>query len=183
MISLFQDLHWLENRLNNLLQPLLIDLEANPSLLGKFSPDHIGWDCGSNIEYTSIIKMLFEHDLISTGNIEWINGREIFVGKFKKPLELFNGTYMVGFNYIEICDQKADNSQISGLNHIELVLHQSYDFPEMELYKTLQKYSEIIPFRRDGYENILYKISVEDIRIIVTQNEFLKKKIAHKFCK
>ncbi|MBY0472909.1 VOC family protein [Patescibacteria group bacterium] len=83
-------------------------------LVGKTAPDHLCYKCGSHESFEAM-RAMFEwageyiHQTI-------ISGRRIAYIKLKQPIETALGPTW----FIELSDQKPDNSQIDSYDHIEV---------------------------------------------------------------
>ncbi len=85
------------------------------SLEGKITPDHFGYRCSTNEEFT-IMRAFFEFEA-SFLYQSIIAGRRIALIKLKTPIPTLAGPLA----YLELSDQKPDGSQKSGFDHIEFV--------------------------------------------------------------
>ncbi len=83
-------------------------------LVGKTSPDHLCYKCGSHESFEAMRAMFewaseYTHQTI-------ISGRRIAYIKLKQPIETVLGQIW----FIELSDQKPDNSQVDSYDHIEV---------------------------------------------------------------
>lgn len=93
-------------------------VEAFSAWSRKYSPkakaDHLCYKCGSSAEFEQI-RALFELESEFIYQ-SIISKRRIAIIKFLVPLE----TPLGNISVLELSDQKPDNSQISGFDHIEI---------------------------------------------------------------
>lgn len=92
----------------------LAELNARHNLADISFADHIGYKCASRAEFESIRTMLERESNFIYQSI--ISDRPIAIIRLKQPLE----TALGSVTYLELSDQKPDNSQISGFDHLEL---------------------------------------------------------------
>lgn len=83
-------------------------------LVGKTAPDHMCYKCGSHESFEAMRSMFesasqYLHQAI-------ISGRRIAYIKLKQPIETVLGQIW----FIELSDQKPDNSQTDSYDHIEV---------------------------------------------------------------
>ncbi len=86
--------------------------------------DHFGYKCSSHEEYESIKKLFMPQSIEPMAlwiHEYWLSGRRVSCISLKDPyipmMALANKFY-----YLELQDQKPDGSQISGVDHVEIVL-------------------------------------------------------------
>jgi len=100
------------------LQQMLDDFSEYVESIGvnrqNIAADHVSYRCASNSEYEAI-RSLFEFD--SAFLYQSIIGKRriAYIG-LHEPLQ----TYFGDIHYLELSDQKVDNSQVSHCDHIEL---------------------------------------------------------------
>jgi predicted metalloenzyme YecM len=93
---------------------LLENFLTENDLLEKVFVDHIGYDSGSNSEYETLREVLEQNScFIHQVNI---SERRIAVAKLAKEISTTN----FSTPYIELADQKTDDSQTEGFDHIEI---------------------------------------------------------------
>jgi len=91
-------------------------------LVGKTAPDHLCYKCGSHGSF-EIMRAMFEQESQYIHQAI-ISGRRIAYIKLKQPIETVLGQIW----FIELSDQKPDNSQTDSYDHIEVYGTQmSYD--------------------------------------------------------
>lgn len=83
------------------------------SLVGRAEADHICYKCASSESFERIRK-IFENECEYLYQ-SIISGRRIAIIRFKKGIESLLGT----IHFLELSDQKPDNSQREGFDHIE----------------------------------------------------------------
>jgi predicted metalloenzyme YecM len=83
------------------------------SLRGRAGVDHICYKCGSKESFESL-RQLFESESEYIYQ-SIISGRRIAIIRFKQGIETALGT----IHFLELSDQKPDNSQHDGFDHIE----------------------------------------------------------------
>lgn len=76
--------------------------------------DHLGYKCSSHEEFYHLKKILEDNSAYIYQSI--ISGRKIAVIRLTYPIKTFCGPIW----YIELSDQKADNSFVSAFEHIEI---------------------------------------------------------------
>ncbi len=86
---------------------------AKHSLNGRARPDHICYKCGSKESFEEIRKMFESESEYIYQSV--ISKRRIAIIRFKKGIE----TSLGAINFLELSDQKPDNSQHDGFDHIE----------------------------------------------------------------
>lgn len=98
-------------------------------LSGKIIPDHFGYKCSSSEEFEQMRKLLEHESAFIYQSI--ISKRRIAIIKLINPLETNYGPLF----FLELSDQKPDNSQRSGFDHLEF-------FPKTGSEQDLIKYLE-----------------------------------------
>lgn len=81
------------------------------------SPDHVGYKCSSTEEYEAIKSSLLL--MAELENETVISGRRI--AYFKLGCSIAISTEAGAIEYVELQDQKPDNSQTSRFDHLEIV--------------------------------------------------------------
>ncbi len=82
-------------------------------LAGRAEPDHICYKCGSKESFESL-RAILENESEYLHQT-FISGRRIAYLRFKKGIDTALGT----IHFLELSDQKPDNSQQEGFDHIE----------------------------------------------------------------
>ncbi len=85
--------------------------------------DHAGYKCASHSEYKKI-RGLFMSQQQQYGiwaYESYISNRKITYVRLKHPIVLNTKHGKIEINYLEIQDQKPDSSQVSGIDHIEIL--------------------------------------------------------------
>jgi hypothetical protein len=144
-------------------------------LFNNLYTDHIGYDCATHQEYTDILEDLISQEFITEKHTEVINSREITLVKLAK--QVCNDYTRGIFEYIEICDQKPDNSQISGFDHVEWYYenntHKHKKFISDDTYKYFSKQNNLEEFQRPDYSKMLFKVKLEKAVHIISQEGLL----------
>lgn len=85
--------------------------------------DHVGYKCSSHSEYKKIrgLFMSQQHHFAVWTYESYISNRKISYVRFKNPVTIITMHGEIQINYLEIQDQKPDNSQISGIDHVEIL--------------------------------------------------------------
>ena len=83
------------------------------TLIGTAAPDHICYKCDSNEAFEDMRRMLESESAYLYQSV--ISNRRIAYIKLKVGIE----TNLGMINFIELSDQKPDNSQLDGFDHIE----------------------------------------------------------------
>lgn len=83
-------------------------------LVGKTAPDHLCYKCGSHESFEAMRAMFESANKYMYQAI--ISGRRIAYIKLKQPIETVLGPVW----FIELSDQKPDNSQTDSYDHIEV---------------------------------------------------------------
>lgn len=85
--------------------------------------DHIGYKCASHSEYKKVrgLFMSQQHHFAVWTYESYISNRKISYVRFKKPVIIITVHGEIQINYLEIQDQKPDGSQISGIDHVEIL--------------------------------------------------------------
>ena len=92
------------------------------SLVGQAQADHLCYKCGSKESFESMREMFENESKYVYQSI--ISKRRIAIIRFKKGIETSLGV----INFLELSDQKPDNSQHDSFHHIEVyAAGQSYD--------------------------------------------------------
>jgi predicted metalloenzyme YecM len=86
-------------------------------LVGKAGADHICWKCETTAEFETMRAMCEPQSLYLYQS--YISGRRIAYFKFAHPFI----TSLGSIYFLELADQKPDQSQTSGLDHIEIYPH------------------------------------------------------------
>ena len=110
---------------------LLETFVTKHALAGRAAVDHICYKCGSKESFEEI-RRLFEHesDYIYQSII---SNRRIAIIRLKQGIVTSLGTIF----FLELSDQKPDNSQVDGFDHIEVYpLARTYDDMVAEFSKT-----------------------------------------------
>jgi predicted metalloenzyme YecM len=87
---------------------------AKHSLAGRAAADHICYKCDSRESFETIRQMLENESEYIYQSI--ISKRRIAIVRLKRGIETSLGT----INFLELSDQKLDNSQTDGFDHIEV---------------------------------------------------------------
>lgn len=150
----------------------------DPKIISPEKCCHLGVRCANRGQYDEIISELKKAHKITSRNETVVNNRDISVVKFsERSLEIFK------FPYLEISDQKPDNSQSFGIDHAEFVYTNEIPFDESSSYIWLiEKGSTIKPKERRGYKNFLWEVTLPDgFTVLFSQGEFLWEKIVSEF--
>jgi predicted metalloenzyme YecM len=105
-------------------------------LAGRAAPDHICYKCGSRESFEAMRNMFERESEYIYQSI--ISKRPIAIIRFKQPIETALGL----IKFLELSDQKPDNSQIDEYDHIEAYpLGRSYEdmVKEFEASETVIK--------------------------------------------
>lgn len=150
-----------------------IKLNIHFSLFSCCGPDHLGYRCSSHEEYDELIEYLITQEIITEIHREKIGEREISLVKL-----CIKATNDVGgnFSYIEICDQKPDNSQVFGFDHFELVYMKPTEhtvFSKTDTYKYFKKEGKLSKKKRPNYRYQLYEINTGVFGKIIISQELL----------
>jgi predicted metalloenzyme YecM len=135
----------------------LNSLAVKHSLTTIAQADHIGFKCGSRAEFEAIRTMLERESVFIYQSI--ISNRPIAIIKLNQPLT----TDLGSLNYLELSDQKPDNSQTTGFDHVEITpKHISYQ----ELVARLQQAGEpFIEKARPHHTTFDLKLGAGTIRL------------------
>lgn len=89
----------------------------------RVTVDHAGYKCKSHSEYKKVRGLFMsQHQNIAIWAYEsYISERKITYVGLKDPLVIHHKHGKTAIHYLEIQDQKPDNSQISGIDHIEIL--------------------------------------------------------------
>ncbi|MEN9649774.1 MAG: hypothetical protein RL094_741 [Candidatus Parcubacteria bacterium] len=110
-IKTIQDFY---NQSSSLITTFNTFIEKN-SLESTVLVDHFCYKCGSSETFESIRKLLESESYFIYQSI--ISNRRIAVIKLKKGIETTCGTLW----FLELSDQKPDNSQINSFDHVEIL--------------------------------------------------------------
>ena len=112
---------------------------AKHSLFGRTQADHICYKCESKESFESMREMFESESKYVYQSI--ISKRRIALIRFKKGIETSIGT----INFLELSDQKLDNSQRDGFDHIEAyAVGRTYD----EMVKEFESYERVTKVER-----------------------------------
>ena len=87
---------------------------AKHNLVGRAAPDHVCYDCSSTESFERTRKML-EPECVFLYQA-YVSGRRIAYIKFKKGIQTSLGV----IKFLELSDQKPDNTQTEKFDHIEV---------------------------------------------------------------
>lgn len=81
--------------------------------------DHICFECESHDSFVEVREMLVsaEAQILHTAEI---SGRDISIIRLKHPISVTNGGSTYQISTLELSDQKPDDSQEEGFDHIEI---------------------------------------------------------------
>lgn len=105
-------------------------------LVGKTDPDHLCFKCGSKESFEEMRAMFEQESQYMHQAI--ISGRRIAYIKLKQPMHTVLGEIW----FIELSDQKPDNSQVDSYNHIEV-------------YGTQMSYDEMVAHLEESGANVV----------------------------
>ncbi|MBY0294138.1 VOC family protein [Patescibacteria group bacterium] len=105
-------------------------------LVGKTAPDHLCFKCGSKESFEAMRAMFEQESQYMHQAI--ISGRRIAYIKLKQPIHTVLGEIW----FIELSDQKTDNSQVDSYDHIEV-------------YGTQMSYDEMVAHLQESGANVV----------------------------
>jgi predicted metalloenzyme YecM len=109
------------------------------SLAGRAQADHICYKCGSKESFEKVRKMFEDTSEYIYQAV--ISNRRIAIIRFKQGMETSLGV----INFLELSDQKPDNSQHDGFDHIEAyAVGRSYE----EMVKELEASEKVVKVER-----------------------------------
>lgn len=133
-------------------------------LVGKTAPDHLCYKCGSKESFEAMREMFewaseYTHQTI-------ISGRRIAYIKLKKPIETVLGPIW----FIELSDQKPDNSQTDSYDHIEVF---GTAITYVEMVAQLEKTEKVIKVERPHHTT--HDIDIGGFLFRCTQGPLIEK--------
>ncbi|HRH31151.1 MAG TPA: VOC family protein [Candidatus Paceibacterota bacterium] len=143
----------------------------------KLVPDHICYRCDSHESYKVLFADLRKKAILRS--IGEVNGREISI--FELPFRF--ETDCGDIKLLELCDQKLDNSQIEGFEHIEFAVADKRDYwiiqgQFQKLYKDMveKQSNERTTFEVKLATDMTFIVELEPIMETIARRERLAEK-------
>ncbi len=139
-------------------------------LIEKAGADHICWKCEATAEFETMRAMCEPQSLYLYQS--YISGRRIAYFKFAQPFV----TSLGSIHFLELADQKPDQSQTSGLDHIEI-------YPQGTSVETLVNYLEsrhVVLQKIVRPHHTTFDLAIDDHHMIRLEPEPLIQKIIAK---